>query len=465
MSEPSGGAQSAPVAAPELLPAGLRPLLGRYIAAQRWYAGTTEPTDLLVIDARQLLAGRDGARLYWAIVAIDGVRYQLLVGEAASPPGGAAVIGPASGGVFYDATFDAELMLGLYRQVAGVTAERVRPVGAEQSNTSLVYDDAVIMKLYRRLLDGDNPDIAVTSALADVGFDHVAEPVASWRADGVDLAFAQRFLSGGSEGWALALASVRELCAHQGGRASGSADSVGSGGGEIRPDLVASDFAREARALGQMTAELHVALAEAFGVEPDGLQAGWAAFVDDLETRLRQELGGGAGGEPGGLSDLVARLRAVPHAGPALRVHGDYHLGQVMRSGGRWYVLDFEGEPARGLEERVRPSSAAKDVSGMLRSLDYASRFALRDPGHGDTARDEACAHAWERHNRAAYLDGYLAAPGITALLAGPEAAEAVLAAFELDKALYELRYEQAYRPDWVDIPRAAIGRIVERLA
>jgi maltokinase len=418
-----------------------------------------------VVDSRELPAGPGAGRLHWAIVEADAVRYQLLIGESTDPPAGAPSIGDRRPEevAFYDATFDPELMLALYRDIVGAPAGHVRPVGAEQSNTSLVYDDAVIMKIYRRLLDGENPDVAVTSALASVGFDHVAEPVATWRADGVDLAFAQRFLAGGSEGWALALASVRQLCS-------------ASAADNIRPELVAPDFATEAGALGRMTAELHLALARAFPVAPDGLQAGWSGFVDDLEARLLDEVGGdttdgattsgprGAGWRAG-LAGVVARLRAVEHAGPALRVHGDYHLGQVMRAAGAWYVLDFEGEPARGLEERIRPSSAAKDVAGMLRSLDYASRFALRDRDPQRAAHDEACARAWEQHNRAAYLDGYLATAGIDVLLAEPGQAEAVLTAFELDKALYELRYEQAYRPDWVDIPRAAIRRIVDRLA
>jgi maltokinase len=441
------------------LPDALVERLGSYLGRQRWYAGAGEPTAVAVVDGRQLLVGPDGRRLHWAIVEVGTIRYQLLIGEAVAAPQGADVLARSSAGVtYYDAAFDPQLMLALYADIVGSPAAHVRPVGAEQSNTSLVYDNAVIMKLYRRLLDGDNPDIVVTSALADVGFDHVAEPVATWRSDGVDLAFAQRFLAGGSEGWAMALESVRELCALD----AAGAGMASAAGADVRPDTAAGDFANQGRALGQMTAELHLALARAFPVDSDGLQTGWTAFVDGIEARLHDEVGGGE--QPDGLAELGARLRAVGHVGPALRVHGDYHLGQVMRADGRWYVLDFEGEPARGLAERVRPSSAAKDVAGMLRSLDYASRFALRAREAEQAAHDEACAHAWERHNRAAYLDGYLAVDGIGALLAGPEDAEVVLAAFELDKALYELRYEQAYRPDWVDIPRSAIRRIVDRL-
>jgi maltokinase len=208
-----------PGASGALLPDGVHGLLGDHLAQQRWYAGTDRPTDasITVVDAR-ILASRGDHHLHWAVLEVDGLRYQLLLGER---PGGetaeflagreAAVVGSPASSYFYDATYDAELMLAFFELVTGSPAERVRPVGAEQSNTSLVFDDRTIVKIYRRLLEGANPDIEVTTALVAAGFDHVAEPVGTWRADGIDLAFAQRFLAGGSEGWALALTSLRDL--------------------------------------------------------------------------------------------------------------------------------------------------------------------------------------------------------------------------------------------------------------
>jgi maltokinase len=152
----------------------------------------------------------------------------------------------------------------------------------------------------------------------------------------------------------------------------------------------------------------------------------------------------------------------VRHPGPALRAHGDYHLGQVMRSDSGWYVLDFEGEPNRPLEERQRPVSVLKDVAGMLRSLQYASRFALRERAESDPAVLEQLARAWEDRNGAAFLRGYYETKGIEDLLPPEiEDREAVRVAFELDKALYELGYEEAYRPDWVPIPLAALWRLL----
>ena len=145
-----------------------------------------------------------------------------------------------------------------------------------------------------------------------------------------------------------------------------------------------------------------------------------------------------------------------------MRVHGDYHLGQVMRTDSGWYVLDFEGEPDRPLEERQRPTSLLKDVAGMLRSLQYASHFALRERAEGDAAGLGPVAQAWEDRNSAAFVQGYYETKGIEDLLpSDPEDREAVRLAFVLDKALYELGYEEAYRPDWVPIPLAALRRLV----
>ena len=150
--------------------------------------------------------------------------------------------------------------------------------------------------------------------------------------------------------------------------------------------------------------------------------------------------------------------------GPASRVHGDYHLGQVMRTDRGWYILDFEGEPARPLDQRLRPASPFKDVTGMLRSIDYAARFALGE-WEGPSERVRARADAWERHNRAAFVTGYLGVEGIDRLLPPEGDRPLVLAAYELDKALYELDYERAYRPGWVAIPAGAIVRVMARLA
>lgn len=447
----------------ELLPPEVVDLLGPYLGRQRWYAGTGTPAELAVVDAR-VLPGADGAGAgagaracaWWAVVEADGTRYQLLVGrrpdgEPADFLSGreAALLGSAGSHYYYDAALDPELSLPLLGLVSGGREEatRVRPITAEQSNTSLVYDDRVIMKVFRRLLDGPNPDVEVTIALAGAGFAHVAAPVATWRQEGVDMMFAQRFLSGASEGWALALTSLRDL--------------YGIDDDTAGPGDAGGDFAAEARRLGRVTADMHLTMARTFGVESGGLSgAVWESLVDDIEARV-----GATGADLAErAAPVVAHLRAVVDPGPAMRVHGDYHLGQVMRTDLGWYVLDFEGEPARALHDRVRASSPLKDVTGMLRSLHYATRVALRERADAEVESLAPTAEAWEQHNRDAFLDGYHRTEGIAELLPAAEMVEAVAAAYELDKALYELDYERSYRPDWVAIPLGATARIVERL-
>jgi maltokinase len=454
---------------PTTLPAAVEELLGPFLGRQRWYAGSVEPPADAVapVTTRVLWTSADEDHTLWlVIVAAEGARYQVLLGER---PGGDAadflpgredaMVGAVGSRYLYDATVDPEMMLRLLAVVSGgaETAERVRPVGAEQSNTSLVYDDRIILKVFRRLAEGPNPDVVVTTALAAAGFDHVAAPLASWRVDDLDLAFAQEFLAGGSEGWALALTSLRDFY-------NSDTDDPADAGG---------DFAGEASRLGAMTALMHLAMADAFGVEPDRLaNGGYRMLVDDVARRLDAVILTLGNDLAGAAATLVARLRAVTDPGPALRVHGDYHLGQVMRTDTGWYVLDFEGEPARPVAARTEPASPAKDITGMFRSFHYASRFATRE--RGDLARDLGVrARAWEEHNRKAFTEGYgsirgidglLPAAGRAALLAGDAAlfaGDAVVVAYELDKALYELDYERAYRPDWVDIPTEAVIRIV----
>jgi len=475
------------------LPDGLLALIPDYLAHQRWFSGSGTPElgSLHVVDAGELAVTAGGwHQLLWAIVSVDSptggeapppaalgeadepdaadaaaagsgdgptgapaARYQLLIG--ARPNGERAeflnghepsVLGSVGDRYYYDATVDSEMSLAWLQVIteSAVAADRVRPVTAEQSNTSLVYDDRLIAKIFRRLHEGPNPDIEVTEALAGVDFAHVAEPVAVWRSGATDLAFVQRFLVGGTEGWALALTSLRDLYS-------------------VRPDdprEAGGDFAHEASRLGRMTAEMHLAMAQAFGVDRDRFRTdGWPGVLDEVEEQLRAVVGAAYSGSA---EHLLDQLRTVVDPGPAIRTHGDYHLGQVMRTDTGWFVLDFEGEPARGMAERTAFTSPFKDVTGMLRSLQYATHFALLEREQHEQEELSVLADVWERHNREAFLDGYFATPGILALLpSGPDDRAAVTLAFELQKALYELAYEQAYRPGWVAIPEAAIQRIL----
>jgi maltokinase len=193
-----------------------------------------------------------------------------------------------------------------------------------------------------------------------------------------------------------------------------------------------------------------------------------ADWAESMEDQLERVLGSATGSSGDralveGARRIITRLREIPDPGPAIRVHGDYHLAQVLRTDTGWFVLDFEGEPARPLEERTRPSSPLKDVAGMLRSLSYAPAVALSY--QEDDMR--ALGRAWETRNRECFLAGYLRKAQFDAetgrepiLPADPAVRSAVLAAFELDKALYEVAYERANRPDWARIPLEAVGRL-----
>jgi len=460
----------------------LAAVLPAHLARQRWFGAKDRPgVELRLTVVEELQPPWPGllrvvveatADLGGPARAAGAERYQLVLGlrhvdDPALPAADdAAVVGvlatPAGPAVCFDGLADPALGLALLHRVAPThRAETARPVGAEQSNTSLVYDERLILKVFRRL-SGSNPEIEVTLGLAREQFTQVPEPLAVWRADGDDLAVLQRFLAGGVEGWALALTSLRDLLD----------DGVG-------PADAGGDLGPEAERLGHMTAELHLALARAFGAGP-GDAGAWADSVAARAASVRHpDLDRAA------VRRAAERLASLDDVGASVRIHGDYHLGQVMRTDDGWFVLDFEGEPARPVEERRTPSSPLRDVAGMLRSFSYAAAVGLREhgrrgeghpeldlPGVGSpgrpgpvvavpSARDLAC--AWEQRNREAFLRGYLEGQRGSALLPrDPAATMALLHAFELDKAVYEVAYEQAHRPDWVEIPLDAVRRLGE---
>ena len=431
---------------------------------QRWYSGQAEPESITILDQEirgdhfpvllRLLLEAD-ERIYQVVVGVRGRdehpeflrgQDQALIADVGTHQGDA---------IAYDAVYDPELAMVILDAVAPhEKAERARLMGAEQSNSSIVYDERLILKVFRRIQRGHNPEVEVTEALAAQGFTSVAEPLATLRVRDFDLAILQPFLAGASEGWALALTSLRDLFGLNDTQSIPVIDINEPPPGPPDPALAGGDFAGEAARLGAMTGAMHVALADAFGRHPADAKewaASIAAQVDELEPGDLDTAGAQA---------IVDDLAALD-AGAAIRVHGDYHLGQVLRTDAGWFVLDFEGEPARPLEERRRPSSPLKDVAGMLRSLHYASAVAR-------TERDEYAledlAAAWEMRNRQAFLRGYMKAAGDGGVLpTDPEGVATVLAAFELEKAVYELGYERAYRPDWAHIPLAALRRLTER--
>jgi maltokinase len=326
------------------------------------------------------------------------------------------------------------------------TGLRARPIGVEQSNTSVIYGQEHILKVYRRPAPGNSRDLDLHRALHLAGSAHIADPLGVVRGElagePVVLAFLQQFLADAVEGWATATASVRDLLAE----------------GDLHADEVGGDFAGEASRLGTAVAEVHADLAHILGTETVGVEE-IGAEVDSMHARLDAALV-----EVPALREHSDVLRAAFEGAREVdtpvtvqQVHGDLHLGQVLRSTKGWVLIDFEGEPATSTRARLVPRSPLRDVAAMLRSFDYAAFHLLA--GTGDDRQLLARATEWSDRNRTAFCEGY------AKVAADPRAQESLLRAFELDKAVYEVAYEYHNRPDWLAIPLAAIRRESFRVA
>jgi maltokinase len=318
-------------------------------------------------------------------------------------------------------------------------APRVRPMGAEQSNSTIVFDDALALKLFRRLLPGDNPELEMLRFLQSHGFENIAALAGWYELAGermeATLGVLQRFVADGRDGWEFALAEPGAFLerAHELGAVTGRLHSV------LASDATDPDFAPEEpgdEALGLLVATIDEEIERAF-----------VELRDDDEA---------VGPIRGRSQELRERLQLLSHqsaGGRLIRHHGDYHLGQTLIGPDGWVILDFEGEPARSLPERRRKRSPLRDAAGMLRSFAYAA--SARELGGSGTG-------SWEREARRSFLEGYFGSIEPVLMPAGEAAIAKLLSIHELEKAIYELRYELNNRPDWVPIPVAAIARLLD---
>lgn len=434
--------------------------LPEYLKSQRWFAGKAWPIKhVSVVDHANVAAGPCSMSL--AVVEVmyelgqperyllpvkpsaDGVKdaledddclralFDLIRDGAQLPSASGRIVGEWIGGP--------EGLLGLPSPLT------VRRMMVEQSNTSVVLGEKVIVKIIRKLEAGVNPEHEVGRFLATrTSFRATPALLGALRlegAAGATLALAHRFIPNAVDGWKYTLDRLRQE----------------------RP--LGEDFLDEMADLGARLGDLHRAFGSAppddaaFAPEPllqEDLQRWSASIVGELGVTLAEagRLHTDLEGRRDRLIDYARRLAQVSPSGQKIRIHGDMHLGQVLRAHDQWLIFDFEGEPARSFTARREKYSPLRDVAGMLRSFDYAEATVALE---GGTPRGRV------GPSRDAFLEGYRKATlGAAFLPSDPAAFDAMLRAFELEKLLYEVRYEMQNRPDWVRIPVEALLRMEE---
>lgn len=420
--------------------------LVEFVHEQRWFGGKSlEVSGAEVVDQGVL---RQDPLLADALVELrygDGNHdyYQLLLGDdefdvIGEPSTGTELVRLTREGATLP-TRDGQISFEAFAAPPDLPLESSRLLGIEQSNSSLVVDDAVFVKAYRRIEAGENPDLELTRFLVSHGYEHVPKLYGWWSYSGpllgATLGIVQEYLPGSIDGWSLAL---EELVARS------------------------DEFVARVRRLGQVVGELHVKLASdsddpSFCPEeasPESLALLTATMDEEIDQVFLHlpddDVVAPIAGRGDAVRDLLRNLTSVGSVGRRIRHHGDLHLGQVLWANDDWLVIDFEGEPARALPERRGKRSPLRDVAGMLRSFTYAASVAnVSHRGVEDRARAE-------------FLEGYMETVQGSGLLPPREATERLLRIFELEKAVYELRYELAHRPDWVTVPVAGILRLLE---
>jgi maltokinase len=446
-------------------------LLQEWVVAQRWFGAKGRQVSAL--EVLQAVPLRDDEPLL--VLAMIAARfpsgthdlYQVPIGIRHADEGwDKGVIAQAAGWTIYDGLTDPDLARELLKRMREESVARaggstltfrwsqgpklngaeVRPMGVEQSNSSMVFGDRLVLKSFRRLEPGVNPELELLRFLDQHQFKNIA-PLAGWyeyegRLVESTLGILQEYLKGARDGWSLAVDEDGE-----------------------DPDRLIEQLDE----LGVVTGRMHSVLGSdasesAFAPEEpsDDTLALLTATVDEEIEKIFKNL---PQDDEGPLSTICRRsqdvrerlgqLSRVGTGGRVIRTHGDYHLGQVMLTERGWVILDFEGEPARTLPERRQKRSPLRDVAGMLRSFSYVAAA-------GEILGTRVMPEDWESRARAAFLEGYFREVDPALLPPGQESIEKLLSVFELEKAVYELNYEINNRPDWVGIPVASILRLLE---
>ncbi|MEO6859052.1 MAG: phosphotransferase [Solirubrobacteraceae bacterium] len=461
-----------PVQSPALLEGIDLEALAAWIEGRRWYASKSRHINAIDVDECARIA--DQPPLLLALVETRFASgshelYQLLLTFlSAAEAKGRTPVGGSGDVVAVDAVADPELIRDLLRRIdedfsldteegqfrfrraadAGplMTDAPVRPMGVEQSNSSIVFGDETVLKVFRRLEPGINPELELLLFLTDHKFANIA-PLLGWyeyegRSFAATLGVAQRFFPDATGGWELVLKQIAS-----------------------DPETLLTELG----SLGTVTAQLHNVLASeandaAFSPEEpstESLSLLTATIDEDIERifvrlpddpRLSEIAGRGQD-----VRERIAARTQIGLGGRAIRTHGDFHLGQTLHraNGGEWLIIDFEGEPARPLFERRQKRSPLRDVAGMLRSFAYAASAT-------EIMRNQPAPPDFEDRARRTFLEHYFSTIDPALLPAGESAILNLLSIFELEKAIYELSYELDNRPDWLPIPVAGIARLLE---
>jgi maltokinase len=440
-----------------------------WVEQQRWYASKSRHVTGIEIEEGVVVS--DDPPLFLALVQTRFATgshelYQLPLSFRPGDDSGQDAIATTPDWSAFDAVSDPELARDLLRRIAAEeqletedgsfgfhhvgsgeeisTDGPVREVGVEQSNSSIVFGDRIVLKVFRKLEPGINPELEMLQFLTGHRFPNIA-PLVGWygydgRSFSATLGVAQRFFPDATGGWELALAQI-----------------------ESNPDA----FLAELGGLGTVTGELHNVLASdssdpAFAPEEpsnEALSLLTATIDEDIErifTRLPDdERVASIAGRGQDVRERISLRAHLGAGGRAIRTHGDYHLGQTLHTPDGWVIIDFEGEPARPLFERRQKRSPLRDVASMLRSFAYVTSAV-------PIIRGVPAPEDFELRARETFLAHYFASVDHALLPAGETSVVNMLSIFELEKAIYELQYELDNRPDWVSIPVAGIRRLLE---